>query len=91
MKNKVQGLALRRIGKKVVGMNRSRKEALLDERAVLRLLQAEIAKAGGQSTWARQNGVNRSNLNSVLHGRRRIAPMVLAALGLRKVSAYTWL
>ncbi len=72
-------------------MRRSRKETLLDERAVLRLLRAEIAKAGGQSTWARKNGVNRSNLNLVLHGRRRPAPVVLAALGLKKVSAYTWL
>ncbi len=72
-------------------MKRLRKGALLDEGMVLRLLRAEIAKAGGQSTWAKRNGVNRSNLNSVLHGRRRIAPMVLAALGLRKVSAYTWL
>jgi hypothetical protein len=71
-------------------MRRSGKQTLLEERAVLRLLQTEIAKAGGQSTWAKRNGVNRSNVNSFLHGRRPIQSMVLVALGLKKASAYTW-
>ncbi len=70
-------------------MRRPRNESLLDERAVLRLLRAEIAEAGGQSTWARRNRVNRSNLNLFLNGRRPIQPSVLAALGLKKVLGYT--
>lgn len=72
-------------------MRRSGEQTLIDEHAVRRLLQMEIAKAGGQSTWAKRNRVNRSNVSSFLHGRRPIQPMVLAALGLKKVFAYTWL
>lgn len=55
-------------------MRRSGKQTLLDERGVLRLLQTEIAKAGGQSTWAKRNGsIDRTSIPSRM-GAARFSP-----------------
>ena len=58
---------------------------LLDETDVLRLLHEG---AGSQSAWARRSGVNRSQLNHVLSGKRRLSPRIIQALKLKKVVAY---
>jgi DNA-binding phage protein len=58
---------------------------MLDDKAVLRLLRSEVAKAGGQSEWARKSGVSRSLLNKVLHGRKQISSKFIKALNLRVV------
>jgi hypothetical protein len=55
---------------------------------VIRLLHSEIAAAGSQSQWARQKSVQRSNVNSMLWGRRRLQPKILRALGLEEVTVY---
>jgi hypothetical protein len=64
------------------------KQTLLTEDDVLRLLRAEIAKAGSQLAWASQMGVERTIVNGMLHGKRRPQPKVLRALGLKIVVAY---
>jgi hypothetical protein len=49
----------------------------------------EIARAGSRSAWAREKRIHRAALSAILNGRKRLQPKVLAALGLRKVEAYT--
>ena len=61
---------------------------LLDETDVLRLLHEVVEGAGSQSAWARRSGVNRSQLNHVLSGKRRLSPRIIQALKLKKVVAY---
>jgi DNA-binding phage protein len=56
---------------------------------VLNILRAEVATAGGQSQWARQNGVSRTILNRILSGHRNLQPKVLRALGLKETIVYT--
>jgi hypothetical protein len=46
-------------------------------------LSQEVEKAGGQSKWARANGVNRSTVAQVLIGRRDPGPKLLRALKIR--------
>jgi hypothetical protein len=52
---------------------------------VLQLLHQEVIKAGGQSAWARQTGVNRSYLNKVLGGCRIPGPQIIEALNLKRL------
>jgi DNA-binding phage protein len=61
---------------------------LLDENDVLRLLHEVVDRAGGQSAWARRSGIDRTQLNQVLRGRRRLSPTIVQALKLKKVVAY---
>jgi hypothetical protein len=61
---------------------------LLDENGVLRLLHEVVDRAGGQSAWARRSGIDRTQLNQVLRGRRRLSPTIVQALKLKKVVAY---
>ena len=61
---------------------------LLDEKDVLRLLREDVNKAGDQSAWARRTGVNRSYLNRVLKGKKKLGPTIVQALNLKKVVAY---
>jgi DNA-binding phage protein len=52
---------------------------------VLRLLHEVVDRAGGQSAWARQTGVDRVYLNKVLRGKRPLSKTILQALKLKKV------
>ena len=45
---------------------------------VIELLRAEIDRVGGQSEWARQTGIERSQINRVLNG-RRLPPNTLSS------------
>ena len=62
---------------------------LLDEKVVLRLLREDVDKAGGQSAWARQTGVDRVHLNKVLRGKRPLTRTILQALKLKKMYTAT--
>ena len=55
---------------------------------VVRILRAEVARAGGQADWARATGARRSNLNSAITGKRTPTKDVLKALNLKKVFGY---
>jgi hypothetical protein len=58
---------------------------VLDDKAVIRLLRAEVKKAGGQGAWARRKRVNRTLLNKVLNDRKLMPPSIIKALRLRSV------
>jgi len=62
---------------------------LLDEKDVVRLLREVVDKAGGQSAWARQTGVDRVHLNKVLRGKRPLTRTILQVLKLKKVYTAT--
>jgi hypothetical protein len=61
---------------------------LIDKGDVLRLLHQVVERAGSQSAWAKQSGVDRPLLNQVLKGKRPLPPTILKALKLKKVVAY---
>jgi DNA-binding phage protein len=52
---------------------------------VILLLRSEVKQAGGQTAWAKKNGINRTILNMVLKGRRAPNKAILRALKLRMV------
>jgi hypothetical protein len=70
-------------------MTRQKTSKLLTADDVRELLRAEIRAAGTQSNWARQKGVNRSIVCSILAGGATLQPKVVKALGLKKIVAYT--
>jgi hypothetical protein len=51
----------------------------------LKLLRREVTKAGGQSAWARQTGVDRSYLNKVLGECRIPGPQIIEPLDLKRI------
>jgi hypothetical protein len=59
--------------------------AVLNDDDVIDLLKAAVKREGGQSAFAKRHGVNRTELNSILNGRRRISASLAKALGLRRV------
>jgi hypothetical protein len=60
---------------------------IFDDNEVIQLLRAAIEREGNQGAFARHYGINRSNLNMILNGKRRASGIVLKALKLRKVYA----
>ena len=54
---------------------------------VLRILNDEIDKVGGQSEWARRTGVNRTTLNCVINGRIKPSLTIFRALQIERVFA----
>jgi Rrf2 family protein len=56
---------------------------LLNDKAAICLLGAEVKKAGGQAAWARRKRVSRVVLNRVLKGHDQIPPSILKAIKLR--------
>jgi DNA-binding phage protein len=58
---------------------------ILDLPGVLRLLQREIDRSGGQTAWAKKAGIDRTHINKVLHGSREPGNRILEVLKLEKV------
>ena len=56
---------------------------ILSEKDVIELLRSEVERAGGQSAWARNQQVDRPNLNKMLSGQKRVSPKVLKKLMVR--------
>ena len=54
----------------------------LDNKGVIRLLRAEVKRAGGQSSWARRERIDRTTLNRVLRGRTPPTEEIIRALKL---------
>lgn len=54
----------------------------LDKNGVVRLLATEIKRAGGQSSWARRERIDRTILNKVLRGRKPPTEEIIRALKL---------
>jgi DNA-binding transcriptional regulator YdaS (Cro superfamily) len=57
---------------------------VLDADAVRSLLRVAIELEGGQGAFARRHGLQRSNLNGILNGKRPVSVSVVKALGLRR-------
>jgi hypothetical protein len=55
---------------------------VFDKKGVVRVLREEIKRAGSQDAWAKKSGVDRTNVNRVLKGRRSFSRAMLDALGL---------
>jgi DNA-binding phage protein len=64
-------------------------QKILREKDVLQLLRREVAKAGGQSGWARKNGISQSMINKVLREKRPLTKRIIEALGLEIVYQQT--
>jgi DNA-binding phage protein len=60
---------------------------MVDTKAVVRLLRSEVERAGGQSAWAKREGIDRTMLNRVLRGRRPPTDEIVKALKLCNVYA----
>ena len=58
---------------------------VFDDDDVRKLLHASVKSAGGQIAFSKQAGVERSHLNMVLNGKRRLSPSIIDALNLRVV------
>jgi hypothetical protein len=58
---------------------------VLNDDNVVDLLRAAVEREGSQSAFAMRYNVNRTELNSILNGRRRISASLAKALGLRRV------
>jgi DNA-binding transcriptional regulator YdaS (Cro superfamily) len=54
----------------------------LTEKDVVDLLRREVAKAGGQSAWARKTGIHRPVVNRIVRGERPVTKQIVEALGL---------
>jgi DNA-binding phage protein len=58
---------------------------VLETREIGRLVRTQVAQAGSQSAWARDTGIQRSEINRVLRGKRPPNKQMVHALGLRVV------
>ena len=60
----------------------SRLVRVLDDKDVVDRLRSIVEKAGGQSAFARQKGLDRTHLNHVLNGKRLPSWSIIGALNL---------
>jgi hypothetical protein len=65
--------------------NSPKRGKVFEEDEVVRLLSAAIERDGGQTAFAKRHGLDRSGVNMILHGKKRVNDTVAAALGLRRV------
>jgi hypothetical protein len=61
---------------------------MLGEKDVIRLVRAQVKRAGGKTAWARKIGVVPSIVNMVFHGKRPPNEKIIRALKLRRVVRY---
>jgi hypothetical protein len=57
---------------------------VFEDNDVVDLLRIAIEREGGQSAFARHHGINRSQLNTILTGRRVVGVAIAELVGLRK-------
>ena len=55
---------------------------------VMRRLKRRVQEAGSQHAYAHRIGISQSYLSDILLGRRRISPVVLRGLHMRRVDHY---
>jgi hypothetical protein len=68
----------------------SRSTLILDDKDVRLLLRAAIEQEESISAFSRRHGLELSQLNKMLNGRRPVSRVVVKALGLRKVYVAEW-
>ena len=59
---------------------------ILERKDIVQLLRTEVEKAGSQTAWATKNGIDRGDVNRVLHGAMQPTGSIIRALGLRKAT-----
>jgi DNA-binding phage protein len=59
---------------------------ILERKDIVQLLRTEVEKAGSQTAWATKNGIDRGDVNRVLHGAMQPTGSIIRALGLRKAA-----
>ena len=57
---------------------------VFDDNDVVDLLRIAIEREGGQSAFARHHRINRSQLNTILSGKRVVGVAIAELVGLRK-------
>jgi hypothetical protein len=62
----------------------ARTALVFDDNDVVDLVRNAIEREGGQSAFARRHGINRSQLNMILTGRRTVGAAIAELVGLRK-------
>jgi hypothetical protein len=62
--------------------NPPKRGKVFEEHDVVHLLSAAIEREGGQTAFAKRHGLDRSGVNMILHGKKRVNDSVAAALGL---------
>ena len=71
-----------------MGVRPSSKPPTLEKQDLMRLLRSEVKQAGGQSSWARREHIDRTMLNRILNGRKPITKEIIRALKLCNVYAF---
>lgn len=61
------------------------RQLVLDNEGVVHLLRSEVRRAGGQSSWARRERIDRTMLNRVLCGHNPPTEKIIRALKLCNV------
>ena len=62
-----------------------RRLLILDDGDIRLLLRAAIEQEGSISGFAKRHGLNRTQLNNILNGKRPVSIPLIEAMGLRKV------
>jgi len=57
---------------------------IFEEEDVVQLLRVAVEKDGSQAAWARRHGIERTNVNAMLSGKKPVSKPVANALGLRR-------
>ena len=71
-----------------MGVRPSSNLRILENEDLMRLLRSKVKQAGGQSSWARREHIDRTMLNKILNGRKPITKEVIRALKLCNVYAF---
>jgi hypothetical protein len=61
---------------------------ILDDKDVVLLLRVAIEQEGSQAAFAKRHGLERTQLNAILNGRRLARGRLEKALGLRRVCVF---
>jgi DNA-binding phage protein len=66
-------------------MGQRMKRDWLDDEDVIKILRAEVERAGSQLAFAKKTGLNRNNVNRMLSGKKPLTKSVIRTLKLRRV------
>ena len=74
-------------GRFMANHNHPKRGGVFEEHEDVPLLSAAINREEGQTAFANRHGPDRSGVNMILRGKKRVNDSVAAALGLRRVYA----
>src|SRR6476660_4052221 len=65
-----------------MGVRPSSNLRILENEDLMRLLRSKVKQAGGQSSWARREHIDRTMLNKIINGSKPITTEIIRALKL---------